>query len=409
MKGRYWANLLLYLAALAISFMIWLIAKQGDTETRLISCPIRLTRVPENVETRILPSNAEVTLIFPKTFMKNVMEPGVVRVVVPCEGLESRAGVSEFLSVSYPLIAGLVDTSDLPPSVRVGGIVPEKMTVEARLHTLEIEVVGRVRGQPQQGYELKSIQASPPKLLITGPPRALQDLQAAQGRLPRVETRPIDIQGAIHVSTGVVGLLLPPGLKPVGGEKSALVEVTADIQEEYITRTFAEVPIVYVPLRANLKVTLQPPTSNIRVKGPRGTVEKLTRDSFRFVPNAVPAETAGSASIVTFIVKPLEEGLAEDLVLESEVRTVTLLFEDKNPPTPTPTPVSSDLLLLPRPEVEPLLGRTELPLRLLPIATLRPAPTPEAADTATSQGVTPAATLPAPTPSPTPSPTEKKG
>lgn len=405
MRGRYFGNLLLYLAALAISFMIWLIAKQGDTETRTIPAPIRLTQVPENIETRIVPSNAEATLIFPKTFMKNVMEPGVIRVVVSCEGLEARAGVGDFLPLSYPLVPGLVDTSDLPPSVRVVGVIPEKITVEARLHALEIEVVGRVRGQPQKGYELKSILASPPKLMITGSPRALEDLQATQGRLPRIETRPIDIEGAARVSTAVVGLLLPPGLKPVGGEKAALVEVTADIREEHITRTFTDVPIVYVPLRANLKVTLQPPASNIRVKGPRGTVEKLTRDSFRFVPNAVPAETAGATSILTFAVKTLEEGLAEDLAVESDVRTVTLLFEDKNPPTPTPTPVGTDLLLLPRPEVEPLLGRTELPLRLLPGVTPLPTPTSAAADTVASPALTPA--LPAPEPSP--SPTEKKG
>jgi hypothetical protein len=299
----------------------------------------------------------------------------------------------------------LVDTSDLPPSIRVVGIIPEKFTVEARLHTLEIEVAGRVRGQPQAGYELKGILASPPRLLITGPPRLLQELQAAQGRLPRIETRPIDIEGAVRVSTGVVGLLLPPGFKPVGGDKAALVEVTADIREEHVTRSFTDVPIVYVPLRANLKVTLQPPTSTIRVRGPRGTVEKLSRESFRFVPNAVPAETAGSTSILTFTVKPLEEGLAEDLVVESDVRTVTLLFEDKNPPTPTPTPMATDLMLLPRPEVEPLLGRTELPLRLLPVVTPLPSPVPGAADTLTS----PAAASPALSPSPSPSPEEKKG
>jgi len=395
MRRKWVADLALYLPALLIAFVIWLIAKQGDTDTRLVAAPVRLVNVPDNVQANPVPTNmVEVNLIFPKSFLKNILEPGKIQVRLPVEGIEAKAGVDSFRSSTYPLLPSMVQTGDLPPSVRVLGVTPENLTVEARLNAVEAEVRPRVTGEPGPGYELREVQASPAKVELTGSAEALAQLQTPAG-LHVVVTEPVSIAGRNgSVSVGA-DLALPAGVRPVNPQTSARVEVTADIKEKRVTRTFKNVPITYVPLRTNLKVTIQPPKTTVTVKGPRSKVDALTSDTFRFAPNAVPTEAVGATNILSFRVELGEGKENDDLSIEADVRAVTLLFEEKTRPTPTSVVPAESLLL---PETGPLVPYAGEEMPTSGPAEVQSAPPPpepvsppRAADNVTSPGVAPRA------------------
>lgn len=397
MRRKWLGDLALYLPALLVAFVIWLIAKQGDTETRMVATPVRLVGVPDNVEARLVPTNTvEVNLIFPKTFLKNVLEPGVLRIPLRPEGIQAKAGMGDFRPISYPILPGMVETGELPKSVRVLGVVPESVTVEARLHAVVALIKPKAEGAPDPGFELQEVRSSPAKMDLTGPPDALTQLRAPAGHY-EVDTVPVSIAGATRAVSAVANLALPAGVRPVDPQIPARVEVTADIREKVVTRIFKDVPVAYLPLRTNLKVTIQPPTTNLTVKGPRSKVEALTAESFRFVPNAVPNEAVGATNLLSFRVEAVEEGLSYDLSIEADVRTVTLLFEEKYRPTPTPAPLGESLLLLPGEVSRGLFGELQSPLgtrsaESAPAAaptsagtpTPAPSPTPEATPVVTS-------------------------
>ncbi len=330
--GRRWlADLALYLPALLIAFVIWLIAKQGDTETRQIDVPVDLVDVPANVEARVM-APVKVNLIFPKTFLKNVLEPSAIRIRYPADDLEENAGLT-FQETSYPVLPSQVSTGELPPSVRVLDV--GNVRINAQLHHKTVPVKPVQKGTPAPGYVVESMDVAPPGVIVTGPPDQLRSLDGAP-------TRTVDVSGRnkSFAETGVE-LNLPENVKVVT-ESGALesfrysVDVEVTIDEVRETRLISNVPIVYKPLLQNLKATVSPPTTDLNVTGPRSLIQKLDRDSFDIKPASVGVEEPGATNKTSINAKPKDEALMEKLTIEPTERIVNVYFEEKVQPTPTP-------------------------------------------------------------------------
>jgi hypothetical protein len=353
--GRRWlADLALYLPAVLIAFVIWLIAKQGDTETRQIDVPVDLVDAPANVEARVM-APVKVNLIFPKTFLKNVLEPSVIRIRYPADDLEENAGLT-FQETSYPVLPSQVSTGDLPPSVRVLDV--GNVRISAQLHHKTVPVKPVPKGTPASGYVVESMDSVPPTVIVTGPPEQLRSLDGAP-------TRTVDISGRNQsfAETGVE-LNLPENVKVVN-ESGTLesfrysVDVEVTIDEVRETRVIQNVPIVYKPLLQNLRATVSPPATDLKVTGPRSLIQKLDRDSFDIKPASVGVEEPGATNKTSINAKTKDEALMEKLTIEPAERIVNVYFEEKVQPTPTPgTPESP-----------------EFPLDLGPLESLEP-PTP---------------------------------
>ncbi len=343
MKRKWLANLGLFLPAALISVVIWLIAKQGDTKTDIVSAPVDLLKVPANIEARAVPPRIEVTLLFPKTFMEKIMEPGKVRVRIPCDDLpDLLAGGQESISAARVVTPVMVDMGDLPGNIRVQRVAPEQVTIDVRLHVLAADIRPQCKGTPKSGFELRSVRASPARVRLTGAPATLAQLRDDKG-LPRaVETEPLDISNADSDQSMLVRLTLPEGVSRIDGDRSPLVEVTAEIREQIVTETIRAVEIRY-PYPTTLHVAIQPSTTDVKVTGPRSLVKGLTADSFRFEPDTALVEEPGRTQFLRFFPRFRDESLEDTLRAEAVERTVAVTFEENRPPAPTPTPGAPEL------------------------------------------------------------------
>lgn len=338
MNRKWVSDVALYLSALLCAFVVWLIAKQGDTETRRMLVPVVITEVPENVIVRGSPS-AEVYLIYPKSLAKRVSDPGAVQLRMRGRELGGVAGIGGFKTVEFSLTPGMVEfASDLPSSVRVLGVAPDKATVDAQLATIEAQVSVQTTGAPREGFEVTSVRSQPATVRLTGAPSVLAALQkAAPGGLVEVQTEPLSIAGAAGIVTSMVSLRLPPQVyaAEAGGDRAGRVDATADVRERREERTLEGVAVDFVPSKANRKVSLQPATIDVRVRGPRSKVQALTRESFAIRAVGFPEEDSlGVVQSVAFKVQVRDESLREQIEVLTQTIEVRMTFEEIAADTP---------------------------------------------------------------------------
>ncbi len=341
MKPHSWlTNLGLIVPAFIIAFVIWLIAKQGDTRTDLITANVELTRIPENVEARVRTRRLEVSMIYPKTFMDKVREPGGLTVELDCSDLNEQLGSEEgFKEITREIYPEMIKTHRLPRSVRILRTVPERVVIEARLHVREVKVLPRYRGAPRENFEVRAVTASPPTVRLSASPARLDALIDASGP-GGVETESLDITDAASDISNLVRLRLPETMRRLDADGSPFVEVTAEIREKETTAVIRNVPITY-PFITAWRVTIQPGAMDVQVTGPTSLIEALNAESFRFETETTPIEEPGRAQYLLFLPRLRDERLAAQVRVEALLKDpVKVTFEDTRA-LPTPTPAAT--------------------------------------------------------------------
>jgi YbbR domain-containing protein len=110
-----------------------------------------------------------------------------------------------------------------PATVRV------RVAVFTDRRTRSLPVKPNVTGTPASGFEVASVAVQPLVLTVEGDADQLAGLSS-------VDTAPISVSGATGSVSTSVGLALPSGVLPIGGE---LVQVTVSIRQVTATRTFS--------------------------------------------------------------------------------------------------------------------------------------------------------------------------
>jgi YbbR domain-containing protein len=183
-----------------------------------------------------------------------------------------------------------------------------------------LPVSPNVTGAPAQGFEIAAVAVQPLVITVEG------DADQLAG-LTRVDTAPIAVTGATSNISTTVGLALPTGVLPIGGET---VRVTISVKQVTATRTFSA-GIVLTGARSDRVYTLSTNNVLVTLGGSIADLDRLEGRTFN-VQAAVGAFDSGKHDVQ--VVANLPAGLA--LLAASPARvvvTVTLPSASAAPST----------------------------------------------------------------------------
>lgn len=211
MRRWLYDNLGLKLLSLLLAALLWAVVLGEQKVEVTVNVPLRLD-VPSTLLLVNDPADTlEVRLRGPKTLVTSVT-PREISVgewpVTLTEG-ENTIPIREDL-IRVPRGIQVVDVS--PRRVRV---------VLERAVEREVEIAPRVEGSPPDGYAVRQVAASPPRVRLTGPASEL-------ARITRVRTLPISVLG--HKASFATRTLLEPVGRLVRVEDNVTIVVQVDIE-----------------------------------------------------------------------------------------------------------------------------------------------------------------------------------
>jgi len=311
------SDIVLFLVSLFIALAIWLVARQSDLESRVLSARVAPEGAPDTMEIRMDPPSINVSVQYPKTYA-HLIHPEAFAVVL--KGIkENMAGVGDFIYTPFNISLRNVEIRELPAAVRATALSQDMVTVGARLHTRRARIVATTTGKPADGYRViqDPIRVEPQTALVTAPPKILDPEGASPKDALDLMTEPVNIEGKKESFFETVVVPLPKGFKYVKDDKLRVqvqenlsVQAHIVIGEEERQKTITDVPIIIKAFSENLEPVYYPATATITVQAPLSMLEKLTPESFMFIPRL-----------------PLEErvGYKADIAIDAK-------FSDKIPP-----------------------------------------------------------------------------
>ncbi|MBI1785814.1 hypothetical protein HYR69_11775 [Candidatus Sumerlaeota bacterium] len=314
-RPRWQSDLPLALAALLISFTIWIMAKMSTLETEQLPIPVLLTNLPPNVKVDYAPKNLMIVVKFPQSQRAKVVAPNFEVKLDAEEILGGNlsagvgAGITEPVVHTYNLTLDNVHATNLPQSVRVTDIGSQsKVTIEAMLFTQSLPIVATTSGALPPNFELGSeIRTEPVKALVTAAPDVLKLWSQPDSKL---STEPIKLDDHKADFIAYADLRIPPGLTLVNPEQKK-VEVFVGVKEKEITRTIENVPIRIFIFSDNLTAKFQPPFAQVRVKGRISLIDRVEAGMFTFAPKDSLAEEVGVRKAVELIAALSEDAPAD--------------------------------------------------------------------------------------------------
>lgn len=284
----------LALAALFISSVIWLMARQGELQSDQLTIPITLEGLPENVEVEYSPRIVPVLVKFPQNQRGRIVAQNfslnidLKRKLGPDP--RTWGGVESPQVHRIALALDDVTANDIPPSVRVTEFVgPTQIEVQARLQIATLPVEIQTAGELPPSYELKApLRAEPAQVLVTAP---YAELQRVRDEGLTLKTREVQLTGRTADFIDLPGLVLPPALSLVR-DADKNVQVFVLIREKEVTRSISGVPIDLFIVSDRLSVEVTPPTAEIRLRGRISLVSQVNDNSFVFSPKEFLPEEA---------------------------------------------------------------------------------------------------------------------
>jgi YbbR domain-containing protein len=176
----------------------------------------------------------------------------------------------------------------------------------------KVQVVTRVVGSPQAGYELVNIYLGSSEIEVSGPASRLSSLE-------QVTTEPVSVEGLREPYTATVQVMLDDPYARLVDARG--VEVTLDVREERVSR---ELPGVAVrPDPPSETATFTPESVTVSIEGPRSVVEQLVAEDLEARANLDGLEP-GVHQLAPEIVLLREEITDVEIVATepAEVRTV---------------------------------------------------------------------------------------
>lgn len=170
---------------------------------------------------------------------------------------------------SQGLVPITADMLRLPPGLRVTSIQPSYVRVDLEpAASKTIPIRPRIVGEPAESFELGDVRIRPPKLNVTGPQSAVEDLQY-------VWTEPIDVTDRTETFEKRVQLRLDNPFIQYDVDRVITAEVPISTQE--VTRTIQDVSVVGVD--TTYATTVRPSTITVTVRGPKPIVDRMSHET----------------------------------------------------------------------------------------------------------------------------------
>jgi YbbR domain-containing protein len=318
-------NLLTKLLCLLMAFLLYLYVNTSENIDRDFTLPLSIANRPaQMLVTSQSASDVHVVVYGPRAKMDQLKASDLMVTL----SLRDSQGSGE---VVFPVYTDQVET---PPGIRVRSIEPASVTLKLEaIVPRTVEIHAGIDGVPKEGYEVASVQVSPPRIEVAGPPSVLSAMQT-------LETESVDIAGMTGSFKQRVGFRTP-NLVSLPVQRSAIVAVT--IREKTLQRILENVPVGSLSGRTDL--VFEPKSVSVELLGPYSIVQSLTSDLVEPVVSddglrpGVPAKRP-----VTLRAVPAQK---IDVVIEPKEVIVTA-------PTPSPEPAAP-------PAAESPASKTPLP------------------------------------------------
>jgi YbbR domain-containing protein len=254
-------NLGLKAMAVLLATALWFIVAGEQNVERTLRVPVEFRNKATNLE--ILgdpPSTVDIRVLGSSALLSRI-DPGEVVAILDLEG--ARPGSR--------LIHVRADEIRVPFGVSVLQVTPATISL-ALEHSAQrrIPVRPAIEGEPAPGFVPGEVKSKPDSVEVIGPESRVKALTAAT-------TEPISLAGQRQPVTDTV---------TVGVQDSAVrlveptrAEVVIQIVPAPVERILAGVPIRWRNLNAGLTARVQPPTTDVTVRGGRDALEAMRAET----------------------------------------------------------------------------------------------------------------------------------
>ncbi len=340
MRFRMGGRLKTLLSSIGIGFIVWILAKAGDTVEGRIMVPVRVEVGDPRIEATVSPSSLPVFLRYPRD-----MEP-----YISSENFSLIADAPELrspgqLKAEWGEVSKSLSPRDFsanvpqPRRIIVTKIGQKDSTVEVRMRwravqaVIKPEIVGMDR--VPSGYQLvMPVRVNPKEVYLIGDADSL-------GSLPRdpetsrvtVSTDAISVADRTQSALEAAGLVLPPGVEIIE-RPSQLVEVALEMQQVQTVRDIKGVPVEFAPVNPEtVSASFSPRTITVRVSGPQALLKDLSPQSFSigFVRPAeeLPGTTREVALQVRFADSVSQDARQRLVIRGPEPSVISVRFAEK--------------------------------------------------------------------------------
>lgn len=297
LRGKWRQELPLILAALFISFVIWLMAKQSTLESDRLQIAVTVENQPANVILDWEPARVLVIVNFPQSQRNAVTSQNFVARLDAAELFGSEdpreweydeSGVAV---VDERLVLDNIHASDLPESIRVTEpSAGTRIRVRATLRTRSLPILVDPVGALSAKYDLREPpRVEPVEVLVTASEAVLAALDREETFLM---TQPVSLDGRIADFIEFTELNVPSNLQLVNEEQRS-VEVHVGIMEKETSRKIAGVPIKLFLYAEGLEARIKPAVTEVEVRGKFSAIGQLDEKSFVFWAKETLTEREG--------------------------------------------------------------------------------------------------------------------
>ncbi|RRR65324.1 MAG: hypothetical protein EI684_23535 [Candidatus Viridilinea halotolerans] len=252
-------------------------------------------------------------------------------------------------------------------------IDPATVTVQVPINPVVglklVPVAPQIVGLPAPGFEVRSVQVTPPLITLAGSSGPLDAVDV-------VTTASLDLSGARQDLSFALELIFPDGTSPRSGEPDTVTVTVAIAPIERAFQVMLPAQVQVVGIAPGLTATFNPSVVNLTLTGSSAVLDALSQSVLQA---QVEVSGLGPGSYTLAIQVNLPPGIS----LSGETPTVEVVLRSPPPPTAVPTateqpteatpPPEATLEVTPLPEVVPAPEPTPVPE-----ATLVPAPEPTA-------------------------------
>jgi YbbR domain-containing protein len=254
--GLVFHNIFTKLLCLLMAFLLYVYVNTSENIDRDFVIPLSIAnRPPQMLVTSQSAADARVVVYGPRAKMDQLKASELSLTL----SLRDSQGSGE---VAFPIYTDQVTT---PPGIRVRSIEPASVTLKLEaIAARTVEIRPAIDGTPREGYEVASVQVSPPLIEVAGPSSVL-------GTMQTLETESVDIAGMSGSFKQRVGFRIP-NLVSLSVQRSAIVAVT--IREKTLQRTLENLPVRGFSGRTDLAI--EPRVVAVELEGPYSIIQSMT-------------------------------------------------------------------------------------------------------------------------------------
>jgi hypothetical protein len=293
MHNRLRIHVTLALISLFLSFMLWLIAMQGELSTDWLTINLKLEdTIPLNMKVEPDVNQVEINLQFLKNSRQRMVSKNFeVR-------LDAMKLFSEDPAVWAEPDQKKIEKYELGPdnvhlrgvrNVKILKIEPPEINLVASLYVRRGSIDVITTGTLSPNWTLVDKQAEPSEVWITAPPGKLESFEQHGSS---IRTVPVDLSTLSGSGPKFPELIVPDDLI-VLNQQTDRHAVHFALEETKKLETIHEVPIIPIVIRGDLTAAVTPSTVDVVVFGPVRTLEKLTKNDFRLTPATTLVEETG--------------------------------------------------------------------------------------------------------------------